>query len=162
MTRRLLTDTAVFVGLVVAGIVALLAYESLQAPPPSSASASPTPANCSPSPCANVQGYRLWVSNAQLDGDLVTMQVKFQNASSSTHASPEDLQLIDSTHHSSGLVVSGTQCSTWTRHEFSGGAFFGPISVCFQVADATPPFTLRWSPDLGFFCCVRDISVTPT
>jgi hypothetical protein len=160
MTRRLLTDAAVFVGLVLAGLVALVAYESLQTPP-SNSSTNLTPENCSPGPCANVQGFTLWVSNVQIQGDLVTMQVKFQNSSPATHASPEDLQLIDSSRHSSGLVT-GTGCNSWTRHEFANGAYFGPIGVCFRVSSTIPPFTLRWSPDLGLFCCETDITITPS
>jgi len=154
-----LTDAAVFVGLVVAGLVALVAYESLQGPS-STSSTNLTPENCSPGPCANVQGFTLWVSNVQIQGELVTMEVRFQNSSPSTHTSPEDLQLIDGSRHSSGLVT-GTGCNTWTRHEFANGAYFGPIAVCFRVSDTVPPFTLRWSPDLGVFCCERDISITP-
>jgi hypothetical protein len=161
LTRRLFIDAEVFVGLVLAGIVALLAYESLQAPAPVSTGVNLAPDSCSPGPCADVQGYRLWLTNVQLQGDLVTMQVRFQNSSPSTHASPEDLQLIDHSRHSSGLVTGGPQCNTWARHEFGNGATFGPIAVCFVVSDTTPPFTLRWSPDFGLFCCETDISVTP-
>jgi hypothetical protein len=162
MTRRLLTDAAVFLGLVAAGIVALVAYQSLQSPAPTSSNSTVTPQSCTPEPCANVQGYTLWVSDVHIQGDLVTMQIKFQNSSASTHASPEDLQLIDKSQHSSGLVTGGSQCNTWTRHEFANGATFGPIDVCFKVVNTVPPFTLRWTPDLGLLCCERGISVTPT
>ena len=161
MTKRLLTDAAVFVGLVVAGLVALFAFESLQVPPVTN-STNLTPENCSPGPCANVQGFTLWVSNVHIEGDLVTMQVRFRNSSSSTHASPEDLQLIDSSRHSSGLVTGGTDCNTWTRHEFANGAYFGPIDVCFRVTSSDPQFTLHWTPDLGLFCCETDFIVTPS
>lgn len=161
MTRRLLTDGAVFVGLVIAGLIALFAYEALQVPPATN-STNLTPENCSPGPCANVQGYTLWVSNVQVQGDLVSMTVKFQNSSPSTHASPEDLQLIDGSRHSSTLVTGSAACNTWTRHEFANGAYFGPIDICFRVDNSTPPFTLRWTPDLGLFCCETDIIVTPT
>jgi hypothetical protein len=161
VTRRLLTDVAVFVGLVVAGLVAIFAFESLQAPH-NTTSANLPPENCTPGPCANVQGYTLWVSNVHLQGDLVTMQVRFQNSSSATHASPEDLQLIDSSRHSSGLVTGGSSCNTWTRHDFANGDYFGPIAVCFKVNNPAPPFTLRWTPDLGIFCCEKDVSITPT
>jgi hypothetical protein len=162
LTRRLLTDAAVFLGLVVAGIVALIAYESLQAPAPTASNTNLTPENCTPGPCGSVQGYTLWVTNVHVSGDQVSMLVKFQNSSSSTHASPEDLQLIDKSNHSSGLVTGGTQCNTWTRHDFNNGATFGPIAVCFRVLNTTPPFTLRWSPDLGLFCCETDITIIPT
>jgi hypothetical protein len=107
-----------------------------------------------------VQGYTLWLSDINVSGDLVSMQVKFQNSSPSTHASPEDLQLIDASRHASGLVTDAPGCNTWTRHEFANGATFGPISVCFRVSSASKPFVLKWSPDLGLFCCEKDINIT--
>jgi hypothetical protein len=88
------------------------------------------------------------------------MKVKFRNSSTSTHSSPEDLQLIDSSRHSSGLVTDATGCNTWTRHEFNNGATFGPVSVCFRISSANRPFIMRWSPDLGLFCCETDIKIT--
>jgi hypothetical protein len=88
------------------------------------------------------------------------MQVTFKNSSSATHASPEDLRLIDSTLHSSGLVTDAPGCQTWSRHEFSNGATFGPTNVCFRVTAAAPPLVLRWSPDFGFFCCQSDIKLS--
>jgi hypothetical protein len=162
MTRRLLTDAAVLVGLVIAGLVAIIAYESLQSQAPASSSTNLKPEACAPVPCANVQGYILWVTNVGQQGGLVTMQVRFQNSSPSTHASPEDLELIDSSRHSSPLVTNAPGCNTWTRHEFANGETFGPIAVCFRVVATAPPFTLRWSPDLGLLCCETDISITPT
>jgi hypothetical protein len=157
--RRLVMLGAVALGLVVAGVVGLTAYQALHAPIPTSSNSSLTPENCSPGPCAGVQGYMLWVSAVNVTGDLVSMQVKFQNSSTSTHASPEDLQLIDANRHSSGLVTDATGCNTWTRHEFSNGATFGPINICFRVTSATGPFILKWSPDLGLFCCETDIKL---
>jgi hypothetical protein len=157
--RRLFTLGAVALGLVVAGVVAFSAYQALHAPSPSSGGNTPASENCSPQPCADVQGYRLWVSDVSVSGDLVTMTVKFQNSSTSTHSSPEDLQLIDAGSHSSGLVTSAAGCSTWSRHEFASGAIFGPIDICFRVSSPTRPFTLKWSPDLGLFCCETDIKI---
>jgi hypothetical protein len=37
---------------------------------------------------------------------------------------------------------------------------FGPLNVCFRAATAAPPMVLRWSPDLGLFCCKTDIKLT--
>ena len=79
----------------------------------------------------------------------MSMQVTFKNSSSATHASPQDLTLIDSKQNSSGLVTDAPGCQTWNRHEFSNGATFGPTNVCFRVSTATPPLVLRWSPDFG-------------
>jgi hypothetical protein len=160
MIRRLVTLGAVAIGLVVAALVADVAYQSLHAPAPAAGGGALTPENCSPGPCADVQGFTLWLSDVNVNGDLVSMQIKFQNSSPSTHASPEDLQLIDASRHASGLVTDAPGCKTWTRHEFSNGATFGPISVCFRVSNPTRPFVLRWSPDLGLFCCEHDLQIT--
>ena len=158
--RRLVTAGAAFLGLLVAAVVGVTAYQSLHTPAPISNNTSLTPENCSPGPCANVQGFTLWLSEINVNGDLVSMQVKFQNSSPSTHASPEDLQLIDASRHVSGLVTDAPGCTTWTRHVFNNGATFGPINVCFRVSNAARPFVLRWSPDLGLFCCEQDINIT--
>jgi hypothetical protein len=160
MMRRLLTVGAAAVGLFVAAVVGVTAYQALHAPPKASNNSALTPENCSPGPCADVQGFTLWISDVSVNGDLVSMQVKFRNSSPSTHASPEDLQLIDASRHVSGLVTDSTGCNSWTRHEFNNGATFGPINVCFRVSNATRPFTLRWSPDLGLLCCETDIRLT--
>ena len=116
--------------------------------------------NCSPAPCADVQDYTLWVSNMKVEGDLVRMSVSFKNSSSSTHASPEDLRVIDSKQHSSGLVTDAAGCQTWSRHEFGNGATFGPTDICFGVTTADPPLVLRWSPDFGLLCCQADIKLS--
>jgi len=158
--RRLVAVAAAALAFVVAGFVGVTAYQSLHAPLPTSGDTSLAPENCSPGPCADVQGYTLWLSNISVNGDLVSMQVRFQNSSPSTHASPEDLQLIDASRHASGLVTDAPGCNTWTRHEFANGATFGPINVCFRVSSATRPFVLKWTPDLGLFCCEKDINIT--
>jgi len=160
MMRRLLTVGAAAVGLFVAAVVGVTAYHALHAAPQVSNNSALTPENCSPGPCADVQGFTLWISDVNVNGDLVSMQVKFRNSSPSTHASPEDLQLIDASRHVSGLVTDSTGCNSWTRHDFNNGATFGPINVCFRVSNATRPFILRWSPDLGLFCCETDIRLT--
>ena len=161
MRRRWLRYGAIAAGLLVALIVAVAAFLAMQVTfqGPSTSDAKPA-VNCSPAPCANVQGYTLWVSNLKVDGDLVSMQVMFKNSSNATHASPEDLQLIDSTQHTSGLVTNAPGCQTWQRHEFNNGAMFGPLNVCFRDTTPTPPLVLRWSPDLGFICCNTDIKLT--
>src|SRR4029077_17087473 len=124
--RRLVTVGAAALGLLVAGVVAVTAYQSLHAPLPASSDTALAPENCTPGPCADVQGYTLWLSDVNVNGDLVSMQVKFQNSSSSTHAPPEDIQLIDASRHASGIVTDAPGCNTWTRHDFSNGATFGP------------------------------------
>ena len=162
MGRRLLASLGVVAGLIVAAIVLAAAYTALKTPLQASPNSNLAPENCSPGPCANVSGYKIWISNVVIDNDVVRMTVRFQNSSSATHASPEDLQLIDAGRRASGMVTDVSGCKTWTRHDFSHGAYFGPIDICFRVLNATPPFILHWSPDLGSFCCQKDITIWPT
>ena len=168
MNHQWLAYGGIGAGLVVAAIVAVLAYQSLLVPFDTTgngggAGTTPTQsAGCSPAPCADVQGYLLHISNVQTSGDLVSMQVTFRNSSESTHASPQDLTLIDSNRHSSAIVTGPPGCSTWDRHEFNNGEVFGPIGICFRVSTDAPPLTLRWSPDFGLFCCQTDIVISGT
>jgi hypothetical protein len=150
MARRLLTLVGVFLGLIVAALVAGGAYMALKAPLTTQPNSNLEPDNCSPGPCANLNGYTIWISNVRVTNDVVHMTVKFQNSSSATHASPEDLTLID------------TGCKSFTRHEFSGGSMYGPLDVCFRVSNAKPPFILHWTPDIGAFCCEKDITIWPS
>ena len=162
MGRRLLTALAVAAGLMVAAVVAAAAYTALKAPQQLNPSSNLALENCTPGPCANVQGFKIWISNVRLDNDVVRMTVKFQNSSTATHASPEDLTLIDAGRRSSNLITDSTGCNTWKRHEFDRGAHFGPIDICFRVSNTTPPFILHWTPDVGAFCCQKDITIWPT
>jgi hypothetical protein len=157
---RLVKYGAVAAGLLIAALAAVAAFLSMQTPFQSPTASSPVPAvACSPPPCANLQGYTLWVTNLTVTGNVVSMQVMFLNSSGSTHASPEDLQLIDSKQQASGLITGSPGCQTWARHEFNNGAKFGPLTVCFPAAAPAPPLVLRWSPDFGLFCCRTDIKL---
>src|ERR1700686_4712192 len=100
MARRVLTSLGIFGGLIAAAVVAPGGGAGLETPPPALPNTNLQPQNCSPGPCTNLGGYTLWISNVRVDNDLVRMTVKFQNSSSSTHASPEDLQLIDNSRRS--------------------------------------------------------------
>lgn len=157
MIRRLLTFGVIAIGLTVAAVVGVTAYQALRAPLQASSSSPLTPENCTPGPCSQVQGYTLWISDVKVDGDLVSMQVMFRNSSPATHASPEDLTLIDTSRHVSPIVTDVPGCKTWTRHEFNNGATFGPIPICFRVFNVARPFIVRWTPDLGVFCCEKEI-----
>lgn len=160
MSSRWVRFGAIGLGLLIAAVAAIAAFMSMQTSFQSPASSTPVPAlACTPAPCASLQGYTLWVSHLTVAGDLVSMQLVFKNASDSTHASPEDLQLIDSKQHASGLVVNSPGCTTWDRHVFNGGAQFGPVSVCFRATSSDPPLILRWSPDFGLFCCQTEIKL---
>jgi len=162
MPRRIFTALGIAAGLMVAALVAGAAYTALKAPLSTTPNSNLTPDNCSPGPCVNLRGYTIWISNVKVQNDLVRMTVKFQNSSVSTHASPEDLQLIDAARRTSIPITGPTGCTTFARHEFSGGKTFGPINLCFRVGNSTPPFILHWTPDLGTFCCEQDLTLWPT
>ena len=162
MARRVIIALGVAAGLMLAALVAAAAYSALKAPLNLNPNTNLALENCAPGPCADVQGYKIWVSNVHLDMDVVRMTVKFQNSSTATHASPEDLQLIDTGRRASNIITDSTGCNTWTRHDFNRGAYFGPVDICFRVSNTTPPFILHWSPDLGTFCCQKDITIWPT
>jgi hypothetical protein len=160
MIRRLFTFLAIGIGLTLAAVVGVTAYQALHAPLQASSGTPLVPENCSPGPCVQVQGFTLWLAEIKVDGDLVTMQVRFKNSSPATHASPEDLTLIDASRHVSALITDAPGCKTWTRHEFNNGAIFGPISICFRVFNLARPFIVRWTPDLGLFCCEKEIRLS--
>jgi hypothetical protein len=162
MARRLLTLFGVFAGLIVAALVAGGAYMALKAPLSTQPNASLSPENCTPGPCATLNGYTIWVSNVRVQNDIVRLTVKFQNSSVATHASPEDLTLIDAGRRSSIPITDASGCKSFTRHEFANGAIFGPIDLCFRVSNAGPPFILHWTPDLGTFCCQTDLTLYPS
>lgn len=160
--RRVLTAVGVIVGLLAAALVAGVAYAALKSPLSSTPNSNLNPDNCAPGPCTNLNGYTIWISKVRVTNDIVHMTVKFQNSSVSTHAAPEDLNLVDSGRHS-GIPIGGIAgCKTFARHEFDNGATFGPVDICFRVANSTPPFVLHWTPDMGTFCCQRDITIYPT
>jgi len=160
--RRVLTALGVVVGLLVAALIAGASYTALKSPPSTSPSSNLNPDNCSPGPCTNLNGYTIWVSKVRVTNDIVHMTVKFQNSSVATHVAPDDLTLVDSGRHS-GIPITGIAgCKSFARTNFNNGATFGPVDICFRVSNATPPFILHWTPDLGTFCCERDITIWPS
>ena len=160
--RRALTALGVIVGLLVAALIAGAAYTALKSPISSTPNSNLSPDNCSPGPCANLNGYTIWVSKVHVNNDIVHMTVKFQNSSVATHVAPEDLTLVDSGRHSGFPLAGVAGCKTFTRTDFNNGKTFGPVDICFRVANSTPPFILHWTPDLGTFCCERDITIYPS
>lgn len=162
MARRLLLSLGVVVALIIAAVVAGAAYTALKAPLTTKPNSTLTPENCSPGPCADVQGYTIWISDIRIDNDIVRMTVKFQNSSTSTHAAPEDLVLIDSERKQSAPLGDVAGCQSFSRHDFANGQTFGPLNLCFRVTNSTPPFVLNWSPDLGAFCCQDQITIWPS
>lgn len=162
MARRLLITLGVVVALIVAAVVAGAAYTALKAPLSLQTQQNLKPENCSPGPCLDLDGYTMWISNVRVDNDLVRMTVKFQNSSTSTHAAPEDLTLIDSERKQGTPIGDAPNCKVFARTDFRNGAIFGPLDVCFRVTNSTPPFILDWTPDLGAFCCERTLTLWPS
>jgi len=162
MGRRLLLSLGVVVALIVAAVIAGGAYTALKSPLQTKPNSNLTPENCSPGPCTNLNGYTIWLSKIHVDKDVVYVTVKFQNSSTSTHASPDDLVLIDSERRQSGPATDVVGCKSFTRHDFNKGAIYGPLDLCFRVTNTTPPFILHWSPDVGAFCCQHDITIWPS
>src|ERR1700716_915710 len=124
MIRRFLLVSAVLGGLVMATFVAAATYQALRNPIQGSKNGNLTPENCTPGPCVDLKGFTLWVSDVKFEGDLVRMTVKFRNSSTATHASPEDLTLIDGSRHASIPITDVQECKSWTRHDFRSGATF--------------------------------------
>src|SRR6266566_2297179 len=80
MGRRVLTSVGIVVGLIAASFVAAAAYTALKSPLQTKPNSNLAPDNCSPGPCANVNGYKIWISKVRIENDVVRMTVKFQNS----------------------------------------------------------------------------------
>jgi hypothetical protein len=117
------------------------------------------PLACSPQPCLDLQDYTMWVSNVTVADGIVRMNVTFRNLSTATHASPEDLQLVDASKQSSPAIQDVAGCTHWSRTEFSNGAKLGPLTICFRSASTASPLTVRWTPDMGFVCCEAELKI---
>ena len=162
MARRLVITLGVVVAFIVAAVVAGAAYTALKAPLTTRPNSNLAPENCSPGPCAEIQGYTIWVSKVRVENDIVHMTVKFQNSSPATHADPKDLILIDSERRQGSPIGDSPGCTVFKRTDFNNGETFGPVDVCFRVTNSTPPFILHWSPDLGAFSPEKTITVWPS
>ena len=162
MARRLLITLGVVLALMVAVVIAGAAYTALKAPLSLSSTTPLAPENCSPGPCTDLDGYTIWVSNITVTSDVVHMTVKFKNSSTSTHAAPSDLTLIDAERRQGSVITDSPGCKSFPRTDFNHGATLGPLDVCFRVTDTTPPFILDWSPDIGAFCCETRLTIWPS
>jgi len=114
---------------------------------------------CSPQPCLDVQDYTMWVSNVRDTDGIVRIDVAFRNSSAATHASPEDLQLVDASKQASPAIQDVAGCTHWSRTEFSNGARLGPLTMCFRPQSTASPLTLHWTPDLGLICCEANLKI---
>lgn len=151
--RSVLRWAVLAVAAVVLLAIGTVTAVQLAAPPSDRGPSGSQSGACSPKPCLNLQGYTMWVADVRVEGDIVRMQVTFRNSSDSTHAAPEDLELINSTNATTRATQDPAGCTHWGRTEFNNGARFGPITVCFQTPSTQSPLKLRWAPDMGFFCC---------
>jgi hypothetical protein len=115
---------------------------------------------CSPQPCLNLQDYTLWVSNVVESNGVLRMQASFRNSSNATHADPVDLELLDAQRQPWPAIQDASGCTAWSRTEFSNGARYGPVTMCFRPASLASPLMLRWSPDMGLICCQADLDLS--
>lgn len=141
--------------------VAVAAFSALKVPFDTNPNAGASSGPCDPQPCANVQGYTVWISDLHVEsGDgprLVMMQLTFKNSSTSTHAAPDDFSLIDSQKNETQPIFYDPVCHRWPRTDFNHGAGFGPVPECFRPATTASPLKLHWTPDMGPFCCDIEI-----
>jgi len=110
---------------------------------------------CSPQPCANADGWNVYVSdlnkNAQSSippeaGNVfVTMSVSFKNdTSQEQHANPTEFVLKDSTGVKHALTYTPA-CPTWEPVNLTKGASFGPRCVAFQAKAGDDALVLTWT-----------------
>jgi hypothetical protein len=146
-------------------VLAFLIFRSAYAPRPGDGTGASTPspaASCSPAPCADLQGYQVWITVLPPQDGTVELVVNFQNSSDSTHADPSDFSLVDSSGRSVKPVYDTSDCPHWPRTEFNHGARRGPFRLCFKPSSIGAPLKVHWAPDFGFFCCDTDIVLTQT
>ena len=157
--RRRWTQLALFAAgaalLAILAVVAFIALARVVIPGGTEVTSLP----CSPQPCLDLQDYTMWVSNVKEANGVVRMDVAFRNSSAATHASPEDLQLVDASKQTSPTIQDVAGCTHWSRTEFSNGAMLGPLTICFRPRSAASPLTLRWTPDLGLICCEAKLKI---
>ncbi len=157
--RALLRYAGIGAAVVVLVSAAIAAFMSLRGTPFQVPTASASSQPCSPQPCADIQGFTLWVGDVKVDSGVVTMTLTFRNSSDSTHVDPSEIDLLDSAGHSSNAVHDAPSCTAWPRTEFNNGAQFGPVPECFRPSSTSPPLRLHWAPDFGFLCCETDITL---
>ena len=159
MRQRKAVRLLVFgVGALVVAFIGVAAVVSMSQGVATGGSASPSLA-CSPKPCLDLQNFTMWVSNVSEADGVVRMEVTFRNASDATHADPSDLELVDAKNETTRAIQDGPGCTHWSRSEFANGAKLGPLTICFRPATTAGPLTLRWTPDMGFFCCKADFKI---
>jgi hypothetical protein len=147
MPRRgasiLIAATLVLTGAV---LVALQVAASRQ----NAAVATSPSAGCSPQPCADAEGYVMYVHTVDVSPPIVHMEVSFRvTGRDSMHAEPADFILVDADQHRSRPIFDAAGCSGWPRTDIPDGTSFGPETVCFRPASTRSPLTLSWEPDLG-------------
>lgn len=117
----------------------------------------PAAATCSPQPCADADGFAVFVDSVQWKyaasgwaqpeaGDqFARVTVRFTNrAGVEKHADPYQFVLQDQQGVKHALVWAG---DGWQAVNLTSGAAFGPKSIDFQVPIGTTGGVLVWTPD---------------
>lgn len=113
--------------------------------------------DCSPRPCANNDGFIVYVDgmqwnstsssqfvNPEQGNQFARVTVRFENAAKSEqHASPAQFVLKDQQGVKHSLTFTN---DTWEAVNLSEGAKFGPKTIDFQVPQGTTKGTLVWTP----------------
>jgi hypothetical protein len=113
---------------------------------------------CSPQPCANANGWNVYVSdvnkNAQsatapeAGNTYVTLNVRFKNdTADEQHANPTEFVLRDSTgvKHSETWLGGAAGCDSWEPVNLTKGATFGPRCIAFQAKVGDNALVLTWT-----------------
>ena len=72
-----------------------------------------------------------------------------------------ELEQLDASGVPFRPIYDSADCRHWPRTEFANGEMRGPFHLCFTPSSAAPPLKLRWSPDMGLFCCRAVIVLLP-
>ena len=145
-------------------IVALSVSRGGSSTTSSSGGGSGRTASCSPTPCANADGFAVSISNLnrnapagqfikpEAGNHFVIMQTTLHNGSGdSKSANPLDFKLRDLQGQEHAIAFSDTPgCETWQAVDLAVNASLGPKGLCFEAAgDPNGKLTIIWSP--GFF-----------
>lgn len=140
--------------LVIAGVGTCATVSSVM----NAASRSAQDTACTPKPCANADGFVVFVDKAEWritppfgyrlepGNQLARVTVRFANhATTEKHADPFQFVLQDQQGVKHALTFAG---DGWQAVNLAPGASFGPRTLDYQVSAGTTSGALVWTPDL--------------
>ena len=136
-------------------VFALAALQSMR-PKLATGGGAATAPLCSPRPCTELDGFKVYVTDVQRSADRLTLKVSFRNDTgvgvfetvSYRHTGPLDFSLQDP---GTGKLrpTTGPGCPAWEEARINRGSSAGPDRLCFDVVGAEVAPLLWWSPDQG-------------